>query len=196
MRRAGMAVALSLLVLSPAVTKAASDLVVSGVAGPAAAGSGDSVLVTTVVTNVGAGEAGGCQLGIYLSVDAEITADDVLVGTRDIPPLASGESSSDTAVVALPPWMAGSFYLGAIADRNGAVADNDRSNDALVGSAIAIAAPDLTVSAVTVTGVSGPAAAGSGDWIDVTTGQVPAHRLGRRLRFSRAELDGLLGRGR
>jgi excisionase family DNA binding protein len=30
----------------------------------------------------------------------------------------------------------------------------------------------------------------------VERGQVPAHRLGRRLRFSRAELDGLLGRGR
>lgn len=30
----------------------------------------------------------------------------------------------------------------------------------------------------------------------VERGQVPAHRLGRRLRFRRAELDGLLGRGR
>jgi excisionase family DNA binding protein len=30
----------------------------------------------------------------------------------------------------------------------------------------------------------------------VERGQVPAHRLGRRLRFRRAELDALLGRGR
>jgi excisionase family DNA binding protein len=30
----------------------------------------------------------------------------------------------------------------------------------------------------------------------VERGQVPAHRLGRRLRFSRAELDGLFGKGR
>jgi excisionase family DNA binding protein len=30
----------------------------------------------------------------------------------------------------------------------------------------------------------------------VERGQVPAHKLGRRLRFSRAELDALLGRGR
>jgi excisionase family DNA binding protein len=30
----------------------------------------------------------------------------------------------------------------------------------------------------------------------VERGQVPAHKLGRRLRFSRSELDGLLGRGR
>jgi excisionase family DNA binding protein len=30
----------------------------------------------------------------------------------------------------------------------------------------------------------------------VERGQVPAHKLGRRLRFSRGELDALLGRGR
>jgi len=55
------------------------------------------------------------------------------------------------------------YYLWAIADRNGQVQENNESNNSAVGSQIAVSGADLLTTAV-----SGPASVNAGDSISVS----------------------------
>jgi hypothetical protein len=66
-----------------------------------------------------------------LSNDATITAQDLLLGLRPVQSLAAGACSSAADALTVPPTIsAGSWWLGALADPQGAVAESDETDNA------------------------------------------------------------------
>ena len=95
--------------------------------------AGDSIHVIDSVHNDGTGDANGFQVAIYLSADALIDGGDTLIGIRAIGALASGHSSTGSGFLTVPPDLQeGTWFLGAIADVQGALAESDESNNVLV----------------------------------------------------------------
>jgi subtilase family serine protease len=153
------------LAASSPLTVGAPDLVIAAVTGPATAAPGGSITVSATVANTGNAPSAPSRVGIYLSTDATIGAGDVLLGSRSVPALAPGAASTEATTVTLPADTAGTFWLGALADLDGAVAEASEANNALAASSsLLIGAPDLVVAAVT-----GSATAAPGGSITVTT---------------------------
>lgn len=106
------------------------DLTVVTLSAPGSATAGTSVTVRTTITNLGTGAAPGAQATFYLSVDPARSADDVVLGDRVVPALAPGASSSGATAVLLPAGLApGKYYLLAVVDPAGAVAESDETNN-------------------------------------------------------------------
>jgi len=128
-----------------------ADLVMTSVTGPATAGADDTVSVSNTVQNAGAGDATSFRVGIYLSADAIIDATDDLLGDRVVSSLGVGLTDSAASGVTIPPSTpTGTYYLGAIADHQGAVSESDEGNNALAGNQIAVtnSLPDLVVTTI------------------------------------------------
>lgn len=143
------------------------DLTVMAVSGPAGAEPGSAISVANTVQNVGTAAAGGFRVGIYLSTDPVITTADALMGTRTVAGLGVGESSTEATVVTVPAATAsGAYYLRAIADDLGAVAEGAEGNNAL-STALSVAV--ATVADLTVTTVNAPSSGWLGGTITVRT---------------------------
>jgi RHS repeat-associated protein len=127
------------------------DLVVSAIAGAANAAVGASITLSDTVATL-AGATGTFRVGYYLSDDAIITTSDRLIGYRDLALGAAG-TSSGSKVVALPAGLSGGFYIGAIADIAGVVAETNEGNNSLAGNLIQIGA-DLTPPQIVYSGVA------------------------------------------
>jgi subtilase family serine protease len=150
-------------------SKPLSDLRATVCAGPLEAAAGATITVTSAVANEGSLASGASRLGVYLSDDAEITIDDVLLCERDVDELEPGSDSRAATVAAVPAGIApGSYRLGVIADSGAVEAESDETNNFLAASsAITVTAPsDVNLR---VTDVSGPAAADRDETITVTT---------------------------
>jgi subtilase family serine protease len=141
------------------------DLSMTAVSGPVSGITGGTITVNNTVTaSASGGSAGGFSVGIYLSADNVVSTTDSLIGYRWVDGLAPGASSTDATAVVIPSELAGGvYYIGAIADYTNAVPEADESNNARAGNQITVTGPDLTVSAV-----SGPGAALTGDTITVS----------------------------
>jgi hypothetical protein len=142
------------------------DLAISEVSGPANAVTGQTITLPNTVQNLGSDNAGPFNVGLYLSTDAVIETNDVLLTTRGVSSLGAGQSNRSTCTtVTVPPTVVpGTYYLGAIADYDGAIPEANEANNALRGNSIAIAGPDLIV-----TRLSAPAAASAGSLTVVTS---------------------------
>jgi subtilase family serine protease len=123
-----------------------SDLTVSALTVPPRGGTVAPIIVTETTTNQGAGGAGQSTTRFYLSANYLLDAGDVLLtGGRSVPSLSAGASSSGQTSLAIPAGTpAGVYYLIALADADGAVAETQEGNNATARS-IAIG-PDLTAS--------------------------------------------------
>lgn len=99
-----LAAAQSISIGLPASDPAAlPDLVVTDVSGPASAVRGETISVTTSVSNVLPKDvASSFTVGIYLSPDATITTGDILLGTRIITALAGNTTDTATTNVTIP----------------------------------------------------------------------------------------------
>lgn len=144
------------------VTAAATqpDLVILSVSGPVGGTAGQTVAVTATVKNQGTGSAGAFAVGFYLSTDNTILNADTLLGDSTVASLAAGSQATVNAVVTLPAnTTAGSYILGAFADRASAVAESSETNNGLAGAAIQVAAaspmPNLSVDNVSISPASG-----------------------------------------
>ena len=138
------------------------DLVVSSFSAPASGGAGLAFSITETTQNQGTASVGSSITRFYLSANSSFDGSDAPLGERFVPSLAPGASSSGTATVTVPAATAtGGYYLFAVADADGGVAETLESNNRSV-RAFAIG-PDLRVSAVTA-----PASAGGGATIAVT----------------------------
>jgi subtilase family serine protease len=139
------------------------DLVVSSLAVPAAGGAGLTITVTdTTRDQTGTGPAGASLTRFYLSSDATLDASDVSLGSRNVPELAPGGSSSASTVLTIPPATAsGTYFVVAKADADDATPESDETNN--TRSATIAIGPDLVVSAL-----SAPATGGAGLPITVT----------------------------
>jgi len=138
------------------------DLVVDGVSNPPAVGNrGDSFSVTDNTRNQGFGFINPSVNRYYLSTDTTKGAGDTLLtGSRSVPALGPGASSSGSTTVTIPASTAdGGYYLLACADDTGVVSESNESNNCRASFftiTIPVPMPDLMVD-----GVSNPPAFGN-----------------------------------
>jgi uncharacterized delta-60 repeat protein len=127
---------------------APSDLVVSGLTGPATAGAGFAVTLNDTTGNIGVGPAGATATRYYLSTDALIGAGDALLGGRSLAGLAPGAASAGATNVTIPAGTAnGSYFIVAKADDlNQALESSEGNNTRAIAIRIG---PDLRVSSLT-----------------------------------------------
>jgi CARDB protein len=117
-------------VARPIPTTPTPDLVTTGVLVPSALRRGTGFSVKFDVKNRGTGIAGASRLKIYLSTDAGLSADDVLLRSRSLAALAPGAAQSHALTEVVPPTVRpGSYYLVLVVDDDGAVRElNERNN--------------------------------------------------------------------
>jgi subtilase family serine protease len=136
------------------VTPATADLTVTGLDDPSASTlSGGTFRVTDITQNVGAVTAAPSTTRYYLSLDTVRDAADVLLGgTRAIPSLGPGASSTATVTVTIPSGTpAGAYFLLACADDLGVVTESNETNNCRASvhtTQLALPTADLAVTAV------------------------------------------------
>lgn len=108
------------------------DLIESSLADPpASAALGSGFSVTDTVLNQGAATATASTTRYYLSLDAvKSTNDKLLTGTRAVPTLTAGASSTGSVTVTVPTsTVAGNYYLMACADDRRRVTESSETNN-------------------------------------------------------------------
>lgn len=142
--------------------KIGPDLDITALSAPAVATAGQTISVTDTTKNAGAGAAGPSQTRFYLSTNGTLEPSDALIGSRSVPGLAAGASSSGSTNVTIPQGTTtGIWYIVAMADGEGVVAETAETNNTYARS-IKIG-PDLDI-----TSLSAPATAAAGQTIVVT----------------------------
>ena len=141
------------------------DLVISAISGPAVAGPGVTITVNNTVRNGGLA-SGAFTVGLYLSnVSAVTTLDRRLATRRVVGGLATNATSADGTAVLIPADVSpGSYFVGAIADIDNEVNEATAEGNNAASTPIAIAKPDLVVTAL-----SAPTTAGAGRTITVSS---------------------------
>ena len=113
-----------------AVVRIGPDLTVHAVSAPSPVVAGSAAAVTCTITNGGAQAAGASYVKFYLSTDLVLDAADVDLGSSsEIPALAAGASVTATTTVVIPNGRSGSFFLIAVADGTGVVAEWNEGNN-------------------------------------------------------------------
>ena len=139
------------------VTTGLPDLVVSALTGPATATPGGSLTLADTTRNQGPGAAAASETRFFWSTNSTYDAADVALGSRAVPALAAAASSGPVSTTLTVPAGAGtgSYYVLAVADGAGAIAESSETNNKKsLGVRISVTSgPDLIVSALT-----GPAA--------------------------------------
>lgn len=97
---------------------------------PAQADAGGTISISDTVANLGATAAVGVRVGLYLSNDATITTSDRLLGFRTLARVENGEQSSGGGSFTVPAsTTAGTYWIGAIADDLGTIAERSETNN-------------------------------------------------------------------
>jgi subtilisin family serine protease/subtilase family serine protease len=139
------------------------DLIVTSVVAPSAGGADADIVVTDTTKNQGAGPSLTSKTGFYLSANTVLDGSDVFLGSRPVPVIGSAVVDTLPTTLHLPPaTVAGSYYIFAKADYDGAVEEGVETNNTRASGVIKIG-PDLVVSAV-----AAPATAGAGGSVIVT----------------------------
>ena len=143
--------------------KIGSDLVISALTVSASGGSSLVLSVSDTTTNDGTGAAPSSITRFYLSLNSALDAGDTpLDSARVVPPLAAGISSAAETAVAIPATTpAGSYYVIAKADADGAIVETSEANNTLAKSVLV--GSDLVVTLPSV-----PAKGGAGTTIVVS----------------------------
>src|SRR5262249_19736217 len=120
---------------------------------PTVAAAGASIAVTDTTKNQGGGNAGGTTTAFYLSANGTFEAGDTLLGSRSVPALGAGATSTATTNLTLPAGLAtGTWYVLARADAGNAELETQETNN-VAARAVQIG-PDLTVTPFTVPGTA------------------------------------------
>ncbi len=113
------------------------DLVGTTVSGPTSGTRGRKVTVNATAKNQGQASAAASTLSFYLSTDATITTGDTRLSDVSVTSLAVGASKAVSSYVTLPTTLAaGTYYIGAIADRTLVVVESSESNNWKAGNTI------------------------------------------------------------
>jgi subtilase family serine protease len=107
------------------------DLLVTVLTVPATAAAGSVISVTETTRNQGQGTASATTTRFYLSTNTtfDLLAD-IEIGSRAVPLLAYGASSSGPSSLTIPPGTAGgNYYILARADADAAVAESNEGNN-------------------------------------------------------------------
>jgi CARDB len=107
--------------------------------------TGQLVTLSATVSNGGADASPGFGVSFYLSTDANITAADKLVCTQAAgAPLPAGQQTVVSLGCTIPPVSTGAYWLGAIADPGGLIAETDEgNNDGASAAQLQVKAPDV-----------------------------------------------------
>ncbi|NPV89693.1 MAG: hypothetical protein HPY50_02810 [Firmicutes bacterium] len=148
------------------ITELFKDLVVQSINGPNTGAAGSSISISDTVKNQGNGATSAFLVYYYLSSDSTIDTSDTYLGQRSVSGLAAGAASTATTSVTIPADTArGSYYLGAIVDATGQVAESDEGNNTgCETEQLAIPLPDLVIQSV-----NGPEDAMQSESINIST---------------------------
>jgi subtilase family serine protease len=142
------------------VTKIGPDLIESSTVVPGVSGAGMSLIVSETVKNQGSDVAGASTTSFYLSTNLWLDANDVFLGSRSVPALAVGATSTASTVLLIPAGTATNIlYVLVQADANNDVAESTESNNisygwTWVGPDLSVAGLTLPASAVAGTTIS------------------------------------------
>ena len=116
--------------VSYGITKVGPDLTMSGLTAPTSAVAGATISVADTVKNAGGGSSGASTMRIYFSANITFDAADQPLGDRTVPGLAPNATNAGSTSVTIPPGTApGVYYLIAVSDADGAVAETAESNN-------------------------------------------------------------------
>ena len=101
------------------------DLTITDISSPSNAKAGEQIFVSATVSNQGAGDAGTFRTNFFLSIDEEITLQDIDTTWGCIQgPLMKGAYETCSGDITLPGNLANRvYYFGAYADVNNAIAE-------------------------------------------------------------------------
>jgi hypothetical protein len=144
------------------------DLVVTAMGNPpATAAPGGSFSASDTVRNQGAIAAGTSTTRFYLSLDQQRDASDVVLsGSRSVPALNAGQTSSGNVTVTIPSGTPlGTYYLVSCADDLGAVNETNEGNNCRTSTTtIQVGLADLVVTSL----ANPPATAAAGGTFSVS----------------------------
>ncbi len=134
---------------------------------------GNNLSIITTVTNTGDENAPPFLVGIYLSDDQDVTTADLPLVVRSVHTgLNAGFTSVQSAPVLVPASIpAGTYYVGAIADKDGTITESNETDNLVLSShQLAVThpappAPDLV--ALTPNGPSGSMPIGSSQTVEI-----------------------------
>jgi subtilase family serine protease len=125
------------------------DLDVVAFTAPGTGGAGLPLTVSDTTTNQGGGSVASTVMKFYLSANSSVDAHDMVIGSRTVPGLAAGDSSTAPSTTLTIPANAavGTHYVIAKADADGSVTETSETNNTY--SRIIKIGPDLKVSTLT-----------------------------------------------
>jgi subtilase family serine protease len=154
------------------------DFSVPTVTAPSKAYPGSTITVGDITVNSGAG-APASATGTFLSADTVLGEGDLLLAVRNVPAMSPGTTSSGEVPVTVPIELgAGTYYLIAVADVEGLVAEVNEGNNTRYKSLTI--APDLIVAQLTA---PGSAAAGATIVVDDATRNLGSPAVATTTRF-------------
>jgi len=112
------------------VTIYTPDLVMAAFSAPTKANSGTKITVSDTVTAGNGSPSPSYRVNYYLSSSPTVTTSGTYLGSRWVPGLAPGASSSASTTLQLPKVAAGNYYVGALADATQSIIESDKSNNA------------------------------------------------------------------
>lgn len=119
--------------------------------GPAQSGPGETIDTTFSIQSSGAPVAGPISVSFFLSADQQRDAQDTPLGTQSFT-LPDGFLFNGTVALDVPlnqPLSPPNYYLLAVLDQNGAVAETDEGNNLVVSSGtMDVEGPDLDVPSI------------------------------------------------
>jgi uncharacterized protein (TIGR03437 family) len=149
------------LTVYPASAQLLPDLILTSFTAPTTGVIGTAVSgASATVVNNGTAAATAFRIEYYLSQSSSVTASDIDTGSGcAVPGLAVGATFTCSASIGIPSSMtAGVYYLAAIADPGGAVAESNKSNNVLTSSSgpITLTAPPVELAQLDVTSFLAP----------------------------------------
>jgi uncharacterized repeat protein (TIGR01451 family) len=106
------------------------DLTIAALRTSSSAPAGGSIVIQETTSNKGQVAADVSTTSFFLSTDAKVDSGDVFLGSRAVPALPSRAQSVGSTTVSLPGGTApGKYFIIAVADADGAVAETVESNN-------------------------------------------------------------------
>lgn len=108
------------------------DLVLTALSAPTKGVIGRNINSVATVKNIGNSNAGTFDVSYYLSVDKILDSNDPSIGKKSVSGLAAGVSVSINAKVLIPTGtVAGTYWVIAVVDGTGKIAESDEANNVL-----------------------------------------------------------------
>jgi subtilase family serine protease len=91
--------------------------------------AGSTITLTDSVRNLGPTDAGPSVTRFYLSNNVIFDGGDTLLAARQVPALGSGLTNAGSTTVTIPSGISGTWYLFALADNTGVIAEASETNN-------------------------------------------------------------------